>query len=68
MDKRPRIFISGVEKHPRYLYDIHGTSSIPALKEIYREKLTLQKKKPKIVYMYKFSKKLKKYLNKESIK
>ena len=51
MDKRKRIIINGIERHPRDLYDKHGTSSVPVLKEIYKENISFIDKKPKIIFL-----------------
>ena len=50
-DGHPRIFIDGQERHPRDLYDKHGSSSTELLREIYGDRVAFVYKKPKNVYL-----------------
>ena len=51
-DKRDRIFIDDIERHPRDLYDKDGSSGVKHLKRIYGDRIMFKKKIPKIVYLY----------------
>jgi len=50
-DGHPRVFIDDVERHPRDLYDKHGSSSIPLLKSVYGDRIQFREKKPKNIYI-----------------
>lgn len=52
---RDRMFVDGIEHHPKRLYNLYGTSSVPALKKILAAKnkiLTAAPREPKHRYVY----------------
>ncbi len=57
-DGHPDIYIDGKLKHPRSLYSIHGTSSIPELNKIYGNRMNIKEKLPKHRYFYFTGKKM----------
>lgn len=48
----PEIFIDGIRRHRRDLYDKYGTSSIKKLKEILGNRIQIGKKNQKYKYIY----------------
>lgn len=56
LDDRARIMIDGRERHPKSLYNKHGTSSVPVLKSIYKHRIRFKDKRRKLVYLYEFLK------------
>lgn len=52
---RDRMFVDGVEHHPKRLYNMYGTSSVPKLQAILKakkKKLTFAEREPKHRYVY----------------